>query len=81
MIIVRVHEKYYVYYAFWCWFLFDFCWLFYSVYFKNIVSAKNISGNERAMNEFHFQFDLTYTVDIIYFLWAHDRSDIDQVQS
>ena len=33
------------------------------------------------MNEFHFQFDLTSTVDIIYFLWAHDQSDIDLVQS
>ena len=32
-------------------------------------------------NEFHFLLDLTYTVGIIYFLWAYDRSDIDLVQS
>ena len=45
-----------------------------------LVSAKSIKDNERG-NEFHFQLDLTYTINMIYFLWANDRSDIDLVQS
>ena len=47
---------------------------------SGIMFAKSVCYIETG-HEFHFLLDLTYTMGIVYFLWADDWYDIDLVQS
>ena len=55
--------------------------IFFIFFEKAAPAAVQSTSDTETGNESHFQLALIHIMDIIYFLWAHDRPDIDPVHS